>query len=276
MPVAQDTNPIEDSRMTRWHWTVLSDGWTEAHEAAAISGGSWFKKVRFHATVVLLEHPVHGRVLFDTGYSSRFFAETQRWPHRLYRMLTPVTLSEPRGIVEVLRQRGIEPESIHHIIISHWHADHIGGLRDFPGARLHTHREAWASIQDLSGIAALRRAFLPGLVPEDASSRIQWLSEGSDLFGDGSMTVLELPGHAIGQIGVRFVDTTGRPVLLAADACWLSQAFREMLMPHPITRVMHDWPVYRASLERLHDLHLHEPDLLIVPCHCPETAALMP
>jgi glyoxylase-like metal-dependent hydrolase (beta-lactamase superfamily II) len=262
--------------MTRWQWTILSDGWTEAHEAAAISGGSWFKKVRFHATVALLEHPVHGRVLFDTGYSSRFFTETNSWPYRLYRMLTPVTLTEPRGIIEVLRQRGIEPESIKHIIVSHWHADHIGGLRDFPWARLHTHRKAWDSVQGLSGIAALRRAFLPGLVPEDAASRMQWLSEGCDVFGDGSMTVLELPGHAIGQIGVRFVDAAGRAVLLAADACWLSAAYRDLRMPHPITRLMHDWPVYRASLERLHALHRDEPGLLIVPCHCPETAALMP
>lgn len=261
--------------MNRWHWTVLSDGWTEAHEAAAIRGGSWFKKVRFHATVVLLEHPVHGRVLFDTGYSSRFFSETNHLPYRLYRWLTPVWLSEPGGIVEVLRQRGIESASVRNIIISHWHADHIGGLRDFPQARLHSHRAAWDSIQGISGIAALRRAFLPGLVPKDAASRLHWLSEGSDVFGDGSMTVLELPGHAMGQIGIRFVDTTGCPVLLAADACWLSEAFRELRMPHPVTRLLHDWPVYRASLERLHTLHQQEPDLLIVPCHCPETAALI-
>ena len=266
--------------MTRWKWTVLSDGWTEAHEGAAIQGGSWFKKVRFHATAVLLEHEVHGPVLFDTGYSQRFFTETQSWPYRLYRLLTPVTLTEPDGIAGVLRQRGLDPGAIKHVIVSHWHADHIGGLRDFPQSTLHSSKAAWDSIQGATGFSALTRAFLPGLVPEDAAQRLRWIGEqegeGSDVFGDGSLRVLDFPGHAIGQIGVRFTDTSGRPVLLAADACWLSKAYRQNRMPHTITRIIHDWPRYKASLARLHELHLSEPDLLIVPCHCPETAALLP
>lgn len=259
--------------MPPWKWTVLTDGWTEAHEAAAIQGGSWFRKVRFHATAVLLEHEVHGRVLFDTGYSQRFFTETARWPYLLYRKLTPVTLTEPEGIAGVLKKRGVNPGSIKHVIVSHWHADHIGGLRDFPNATLYTSQAAWRSIQGAAGFSALTKAFLPGLIPEDAATRLHWIGEGSDVFGDGSLRVLEFPGHAIGQIGVRFTATDGTPVLLAADACWLSAAYRENRMPHPVTRIIHDWPVYKATLARLHQMHQDEPDLLIVPCHCPETAA---
>jgi glyoxylase-like metal-dependent hydrolase (beta-lactamase superfamily II) len=172
-----------------------------------------------------------------------------------------------------LRKRGITPDELRHVIISHWHADHIGGLRDFPNATIHSSEAAWRSVQDAKGFAALRKAFLPGLVPEDAASRLNWIGEGSDLFGDGSLRVLELPGHAVGQIGVRFTAEDGTPVLLAADACWLSAAFRENRMPHPITKVIHDWEIYRASLARLHRMHREEPELLIVPCHCPETAA---
>ena len=255
---------------TTWRWSVLSDGWTEAHEAVAIAGGSWRKKVRFHATAVLLEHARHGRVLFDTGYSPRFFAETARWPYRAYRQVTPVTLTEPRGILGVLERRGVPAGTVQHIIVSHWHADHVGGLRDYPQAQLHTCRAAWDSLQGLSRFAALLQAVLPGLIPEDAARRLHWISEGTDVFGDGSLTVLELPGHAVGQIGVRFLAEDGRPVLLAADACWLSAAYRENRLPHPVTRFLHDWPAYRRSLERLHRLHLAEPELRIIPSHCPE------
>lgn len=258
--------------MNTWRWTVLSDGWTEAHEAAAIQGGSWLRKVRFHATAVLLEHELHGPVLFDTGYSKRFFEETKDWPYRLYRWVTPVTITENGGIAELLRQRGIGPDTLKHVIVSHWHADHIGGLRDFPKATIHTSMAAWDSVQEVSGLAALRKAFLPGLVPDDAAERLNWIGEGSDVFGDGSLRVLEFSGHAVGQIGVRFTAEDGTSVLLAADACWLSAAFREKRMPHPVTRLIHDWEAYRASLARLHRMHRDEPDLLIVPCHCPETA----
>jgi len=42
-----------------------------------------------------------------------------------------------------------------------------------------------------------------------------------------------------------------------------------------VTRLLNDWPSYRTTLQRLHDLHRSEPDLKIIPTHCPETAALL-
>jgi len=259
--------------MNTWKWTVLSDGWTEAHEAILLSGGSWRKIVRCFATAVLLENERHGAVLFDTGYSSRFFTETAQWPYRIYRFLAPATLSEPEGIAGILRRRGIAPESVPHVIVSHWHADHIGGLRDFPNAAIHASKEGWDAVKDLTGLAAVRKGFLPGLVPADLGERLRWLEDGGDLFGDGSIAAIALPGHAAGQIGIRFAGSDGRPVLLAADACWLSAAFRGNRMPHGVTALLHDWEAYRQTLARLHRLHLEEPELTIVPCHCPETAA---
>ena len=256
-------------------WTVLSDGWTEAPEAIVLRGGSWRRKVRFHATAFLLEHPEAGYVLFDTGYSSRFFAETRRWPGVLYRLMTPVVLTEPRGIVSLLERRGIGAEEIRHVIMSHFHADHLGGLRDFPKAKVHCSKAAWEAVRWLRGFSAVRQGILPNLLPEDLEDRLSFVAEGGDVLGDGSMKVLELPGHAKGQIGLRFQDEAGQAILLAADACWVSTAYRENRLPHPITRLLHQWEDYRKSLQRLHDLHVAEPNLLILPTHCPETASYL-
>jgi len=261
--------------MNGWRWTVLSDGWTEAREALLIRGGSWRKTVRCAATAVLLDRDGQGTVLFDCGYSSRFAVETAGWPGRLYRFLAPATLTDPTGIAGILRRRGVNPEEVRDVIVSHWHADHVGGLRDFPNATVHASREGWQAISGLRGLAALRRGVLPGLLPEDLPERLRWVDEGSDLFGDGSLTVLALPGHAAGQIGVRFVSEGGTPVLLAADACWLSDGYRLNRSPHRCTGLLQDLPACEATLARLHRLFLDEPTLRILPCHCPETAALV-
>jgi glyoxylase-like metal-dependent hydrolase (beta-lactamase superfamily II) len=252
-------------------WCVLTDGYTEAREAMAIQGGGWRTTVRFHATAFLLLHPTHGPVLVDTGYSHRFALATQSPAARIYRWVAPCTLTEPGGIAAVLRRMG--HVDIRHVILTHFHADHIGGMKDFPHATYYCSAAAWDSVKGLRGFAATRHGFLPDLVPEDFESRVRFISEQSPLFADGSLQILDLPGHAPGQIGLRFLSDTSQPVLLAADACWLSQAFRENRMPNGITRLLHGWQDYRGSLQRLHDLHRSEPDLLIVPTHCPETAA---
>lgn len=261
--------------MIQLAWTALSDGWTQAPEAIVLPGGSWSKKLRFHAVAFLLQHPHEGPVLVDAGYSVRFFSESINFPNRLYRAITPVTLTDPEGIAGQIRRRGILPEEVRHLVITHFHADHIGGLRDFPNATVHCSERAWQSVRKLKGLAAVRKAFFPGLLPPDLENRLHFVEEGSDLFDDGAIRVLDLPGHAPGQIGIRFTETSGSPILLAADACWTSAAYRDLCLPHPVTRLLNEWKSYRMTLERLHRLHHDEPDLLILPTHCPETAGYL-
>jgi glyoxylase-like metal-dependent hydrolase (beta-lactamase superfamily II) len=259
--------------MKQISWQVFSDGWTEAPEAIALRGGSWFRKVKFHATAFLLQHPDAGWILFDTGYSARFFKATARFPECLYRWVTPVHLTASGGIKQQLEEAGVAATEVRHLFLSHFHADHVGGVQDFPNAQIYCSRQAWDAVRSLSRWAGVRRAFLSGLLPDDFASRLTFVDEGSDLLGDGSFQIVRLPGHAIGQLGLKFQASNGQNVLLAADACWLSQAFRENRPPHQLTRVLHDWPAYLASLQRLHDWHREDPALLILPTHCPETAA---
>ena len=264
--------------------TLMSDGWCEQLEHIACRGGK-FRRIRFASMFALIQHPQFGPILFDTGYTKRFFSETQCFPEKLYRLITPVQLREVGDIATQLRARGVAPDEVRHILISHFHADHIGGLMDFPNATFHCTRAAFDSVKRLRGWRAVKHAFLPGLLPPDFEKRAVFaedaplvrlpashapFSEARNLFGDGSLLAVDLPGHAAGQMGIFLKTTGGRDCLLAADACWLSQQYRKNLMPHAIVRLLADWRAYKITLQKLHQLHLNNPSLRIIPTHCAE------
>ena len=268
--------------------TVLDAGFCTAPEHITRGAGSW-RAARLPALFALLEHPRFGAVLFDTGYGMQFFTETRRLPLSLYARLTPVTLRESDLAVQRLARRGLRPEDVRQILISHFHADHIGGLRDFPKAQLLYFPEAWQAVAGRKSWRALQAGFVPGLLPADFDTRGQPLApsrrralppeyapftEGVDLFGDESAWAVRLPGHATGQMGL-FVHTgNGEHYFLVADACWHSSSYRDGLGPHALANLIFANPdAYRKTLDQLHQFHLSRPQVHLIPSHCGEAQA---
>lgn len=62
-------------------------GYCLAGEHHALRGGRR-RQIRFYALWGLIEHPRHGLILYDAGYTPRFYEATARWPARLYAELT--------------------------------------------------------------------------------------------------------------------------------------------------------------------------------------------
>ncbi len=264
--------------------TFLQAGYCTHPEAMVIPGGSW-KPMSFPALFALIEHPI-GFILFDTGYSERFYQETQQFPEKIYNWITPVYLQPQETAVSQLQQQGIEPEAIKIIIISHFHADHIGGLKDFPNAQLICFQSAYSAVQNKQGFKALKAGFLSGLMPKDFEQRVQFINpqnsvklprellpfeQGFDLLGDNSLLGIELPGHVTGQLGLFLTDQTKQPYFLIADACWLSRAYQEFILPNRLTDlIVNDKQAYRDTLKKLNQLHKNNPNLKIIPSHCSE------
>ncbi len=265
--------------------TLLSAGHCLSKEHHVFRDGQR-RMMRFPATFVLLEHPTHGNMLLDTGYGFSFFRETSRWPYKLYRRITPTFLAKEELAVNQLKALGVKAEEIRFVLISHFHADHLGGLGDFPNATFVASEEALAWIRGLKGLNALAKGFLPGMMPAEFGGRAISIEEigtdklhpcpgferGWDLWNDGSMLLLPLPGHAPGQMGLRVVDETGQAWFFVVDAAWHKRTIEERVLPGTAARfIIHDWKAYAESIDRIRTAASAEPTLRIVPCHCEET-----
>lgn len=268
---------------------LLDTGHCVVPEHLVISGGSR-RPLECHALVGLISHPEQGLILFDTGYAPRMLEATRAWPYRLYRYATPLRLRPELAVASQLAARGVDPAAVGHVIVSHFHADHVAGLRDFPAARLVVAAAALEQALALRGVAALRRGIIPALLPDRlgaggglfvlplaqmSGQPLAGLGPTHDLFGDGSIRLVALPGHARGQIGA-LLQTAAGPVLLAADGAWTSRSIREGRPPSPLTNLLvDDVPALKATLRGLGTFARANPAVRIVPTHCPEVYAAL-
>jgi glyoxylase-like metal-dependent hydrolase (beta-lactamase superfamily II) len=111
-------------------------------------------------------------------------------------------------LADQLQQLGIKPTDVTLLGISHEHGDHTGQAAQFTNARLVIGK---ADFEQLDG------------KPDDpfkgwrGQGRNVTLATGdADVFGDGSVVALHLPGHTPDHMGL-FVKLRGGPVVLSGD-----------------------------------------------------------
>jgi glyoxylase-like metal-dependent hydrolase (beta-lactamase superfamily II) len=190
-------------------------------------------------------------------------------------------------LVAQLRQLGIAPADIAYVVISHLHGDHIAGLRDFPSAEFITMRSEVAAMDRRSRLCNLTHGTLPALLPDDFRQRVchaedapqvslpaglQPFEQGFDLFGDGSVLAVHLPGHSRGQIGIVFRQENDRLTFMSADACWTMAALREDRSPTWLARRIFDHDgQYRQTFHRLQRMQAGGGAPWLIPSHCEQT-----
>ncbi|MDB5909319.1 MAG: fold metallo-hydrolase [Massilia sp.] len=272
--------------MPRLQFRLLKVGHCTHPECIAQRGGRWASML-FPALCGLLRHPQRGWILFDTGYSSHFLDATAQIPERLYRWTTPFSLPPEETMTAQLQRIGIAHGDIAHVVISHLHGDHIAGLRDFPAAGLIAMRAELEAMDQRSRFGNLSHGTLPALLPPDFRQRVGYADDaaqvalppelrpfehGFDLFGDGSVLAVHLPGHSRGQLGIVFRQENDRVTFMSADACWSLTALREDRGPTWLARRIFDRNAhYQETFRRLQQMHAGSGSPWLIPSHCAQT-----
>ncbi|MBT2476091.1 MBL fold metallo-hydrolase [Microbacterium sp. ISL-103] len=244
-----------------------------AHDVGAMFRGASRGVREFPSGVFLYDARDGRRVLFDTGYATGIW--NTGWRGAVYRRLLPPTVSDADDVAVRLASDGVDPASVTHVVLSHLHPDHVGGVRRFPDA------EFVLSAGQERTLAAprLREGVLTGLLPEwfataektvlDDPQLREVLVGGvtlhaHDLLGDGSYLVVDLPGHADGHLGALVEHS----VLLAGDAAWGSDLIDASSRLRALPRaIQHDADRYSATATMLG--HLAAAGIRVVCSHDP-------
>ena len=158
----------------------------------------------------------HGnqQMVWDTGFP----AETKDKPM----VSDGMTAAIDRTLADQLQQLGIKPEDVDVLGISHMHGDHLGQAAQFTNARLLIGK------QDFEMLDGKPEETLKGW--RGAGKPVTLASEDVDVFGDGSVVALHLPGHTPDHL-VLLVNLKSGPVLLSGDLYHTSISREKRSMP---------------------------------------------
>jgi len=205
--------------------------------------------------VFLLEH-ADGLVLVDAGLDPDHAGD----PAGAYGAMAEridIDFREEHLVEVQLDALGFSLGDVTTVVATHLHFDHAGALRQFPHAR------TFVGTEELAYARAPERYAATWYREEDFADRhnIAWheLPCDHDVFGDGAVMVLHLPGHSPGSLAV-MVRLPTRRIVLSGDVVHTRPAFEgEVAYPGDVDTV-----AARRSLRKLaYLLRVHDADLWI-------------
>ncbi|WP_110183036.1 MBL fold metallo-hydrolase [Nocardioides solisilvae] len=232
------------------------------------------------AHVLLLETDAAGLVLVDTGFGLADVADPARRLGATRHLLRPA-LDPQETAYRQVEALGLDPADVRHVVLTHFDLDHVGGISDFPDARVHvTAEEAQGAVHDPRGRERTRYrpaqwAHGPHLVEHPRTGE-GWrgFEAARELTEIASGVVLvPMPGHSRGHAAVA-VETDEGWLLHAGDAFFHRGTLDGSRVPRTLSvaevALAWDRPQVRANHARLAELAAGgEPDLEIVCAHDP-------
>lgn len=199
----------------------------------------------------LIEH-AKGLILFDTGLAPEAIDDPVALYGKELAEGLGVSGTEDQKLHRQIEGLGYKLEDITHVISSHLHFDHSGGHHYFPNAKFYVGQGELEFAHWPASIGAF--CYMP-----DQLARIRnfdWRvvpGVDLDLFGDGSLVILSMPGHTPGELSLK-VRLPSRTFILTGDAVHLRAAL-EMEYHFPID---YDTRSAVTSLQRIKRLRESE------------------
>jgi glyoxylase-like metal-dependent hydrolase (beta-lactamase superfamily II) len=143
----------------------------------------------------------HGdqQMIWDTGFPASWKGQTHD--------LGDLTVRIDKTLAEQLAEVGLKPADIDIVGISHMHSDHTGQAAEMPQAELLIGKADFDQTKGKDDPFGSWRT---------EGAKVRAVTGDTDVFGDGSVVALHLPGHTPDHLAL-LVKLASGPVLLTGD-----------------------------------------------------------
>jgi N-acyl homoserine lactone hydrolase len=185
------------------------------------------RNIEFSSTCWLIKHGSEW-LLWDTGVPEAALNDPRGWST----LPKLIVYHLDKSLVDQLAEIGLKPGDIGRVAISHTHGDHIGNVGLFPNATVLMQRAEYTWIHSPDGpnanvnqLMALARKLL------GTPRNLQLLDGDTDVFGDGSVTLVATPGHTPGHQSLLVHLKSSGFILLSGDVAHSKENFEKDIVP---------------------------------------------
>jgi len=133
------------------------------------------------------------------------------------------------SLVDLLAQLKIKPAQINYLGISHYHGDHVGQSPSFPDSTLLIGQGDWNVItSDPASPAANPAPFTHWI---SGGGKVEPIAVDRDVFGDGSVVILNMPGHTPGHHSLLVKLKDMGNVLISGDLAHFHENYEHNRVP---------------------------------------------
>jgi glyoxylase-like metal-dependent hydrolase (beta-lactamase superfamily II) len=204
------------------------------------------RSIEFSSTCWLIKHGSEW-LLWDTGVPETALNNPQGWST----LPKLIVYHLDKTLTDQFAEIGLKPGDITHVAISHTHGDHIGNMGLFPNSKILMQQAEYSWINSPNGpndnvnqLMALARELL------GTPKNLQPIDGDTDVFGDGSATLVSTPGHTPGSQSLLVHLKNSGFIILSGDVVHSEENFKRNIVPTLNT----DKAESIASMERIRQM----------------------